>query len=834
MLRTLLLLLPALCWYGAQAQNNTTKDTLWKTTYRGSVQKVNNLVHTRLDLRPDIENEQLHGKAWITLKPHFYATDTVWLDAKAMHIEAVQLVRSKGLQKLSYTYPDSMRLRIVLDKKYTAGEPYTIYIAYTARMNRVEHASATGAFTGKGLQYSLPDKETGNKAIQMWTQGQTEFSSCWFPTIDKPNQRTTGEIKITVPASMVTLSNGTLAGQKNNGRLRTDAWKMEQPNPPYLFFIAAGEYAVVKEKHRNINLEYYVEKEYKDVAPLLFRNTGAIIDFFSEKLGIAYGWSKYAQISCRGFIGAAMENTTAVAFSDKIQRNKRELRDEDEWESVVAHEIMHHWFGNLVTPESWSNLPLSEGLATYGEYLWFERKYGRQKADEHFYISVSEYLGDPRNGNKQLIRNIYRDKEDMFDAVSYHKAAWVFHSLRNEVGDEAFFKALNIYLSGNRLKSVEATGLRLAFEEVTGKDLSTFWNQWFYGTGHPQLDIAYNYSEQDKTVSVVVKQTQKSATVYHAPVDLDVYAGGKKKTYNLWLNNRTDTFLFSTDRRPDLVNFDSKKILLCEKKENKTVAEYIYQYNHSDLYAGKREALEKVLGQTTDMDAIQFALGLLADKQTPDGFKRLILRAVDETGTTDEAVMGIVEQAAMQEKNSINRALALDILGKLKNKAYAGLFAQNAMDSSYTVAGAALDALLKVDEQKAISLLPALKNDNRGRLKKAVYKTVVLTKNDADFDAMYAGFTGLSLVDQYKENFVTLFHFITYLGQVQNPDNFKKGLNSVIEFRTTITPYSAELKDMITKALQEVKEKKQKMLQSSPAANTGLQALVKDMDVLLR
>lgn len=819
----ILLFIPLLCTSLLQAQNNTAKDTLWKKTYRASERKINNLVHTRLDLRPDMEKETLNGQAWITLKPVFYPSDSLLLDAKDMSIRQVQLVKPGSMQPLKYTYADGLHLRIQLDKTYSAAETYTVYIAYTAKMGRVEHADETRPFTGKGLQYSRP--ENGKGGVQLWTQGETEFNSCWFPTIDKPNQRSTSEIALTVPAYMVTLSNGVLAAKKQNSdNTRTDTWKNTQSNPPYLFFIGAGDYAVVKEKYRNIDLEYYVDKEYKNEAAGIFRNTPAIIGFFSDKLGVNYAWSRYAQIACRGLIASAMENTTAVSFSDRVQKNRRELLDDNEWESVVAHEIMHHWFGNMVTPESWSNLALSEGLATYGEYLWYEHKYGRQKADEHYYQITRDYLGDQRNITKQVVRYTYRDKEGLFDAVSYQKAACVFHMLRNEVGDEAFFKSLKLYLEQNKFKSVEAASLRLAFEEVTGRDLAQFWNQWFYGAGHPQLDVAYSYAENNKMLVVTVKQLQKTETVFQAPLGLDIYEQGVKTTYPVMLTGRTDTFRFTLQRKPNLVNLDGKKVLLCEKQENKTLDDYIYQYGHSELYADKREAVEFALANAQNETAAGFLLELLGNAQTTPGIRHVILHAIDEANMTDEPILAVVEEMLGTEKNNINKSIALDILGKAGKKEYEKLFTGYVRDSSYSVSGAALEALLKINQQKAIALLPSVQSDCRGRLKKAAGKTEVFTKTDADFGTMLAGFSSQSLVDQYKENFVTLFNFITYLGLLQNPDNFKKGLETVIDFRTTVTPYSAELKDMITGALQEVKEKKKKILAASATPRPDIEA----------
>jgi aminopeptidase N len=174
-----------------------------------------------------------------------------------------------------------------------------------------------------------------------------------------------------------------------------------------------------------------------------------MISYFSNLLGVEYPWEKYAQIAVRDYVSGAMENTTATVFGDDIQRTEKELLDATGVD-IIAHELFHQWFGNLVTCESWSNLPLNESFATYGEYLWEEYKYGRDAADFHHYNSREGYLNSDKEVN--LIRFNYEDKEDMFDGFSYNKGGQVLHMLRKVVGDDAFFASLKNYLETNKYK----------------------------------------------------------------------------------------------------------------------------------------------------------------------------------------------------------------------------------------------------------------------------------------------------------------------------------------------------------------------------------------------
>src|SRR5688572_30940174 len=499
--------------------------------YRATDKKINNLIHTKLDAKFDYSKSYLYGKVWLTLKPHFYPTDSLLLDAKGMDIKQIAMVKGGKNTPLKFAY-DGLQANIVLDKTYKATENYTIYIDYTAKPDEFQAKGSAAITDAKGLYFINPKGEEKNKPTQIWTQGETEGTSVYVPIIDKPNQKTTQEFFLTVPAKYVTLSNGKLMSQKKNtDGTRTDYWKMELPHAPYLFFIGVGDYAIVKDQYKGKEVSYYVEKEYAPVARKIFGHTPEMMSFFSKALGVEYPWVKYSQIVGRDYVSGAMENTTATLHQESAQQDARELTDENKWENTIAHELFHQWFGDLVTAESWSNLSLNESFANYSEVLWEEYKYGKDAAAAHHLSDQQGYLAS-ESASKDLVRFFYEDKEAMFDAVSYNKGGRILNMLRNYVGDSAFFKSLNLYLTTNKYKSAEAHQLRLAFEEVTGRDLNWFWNQWYFGAGHPKLNIDYVYDDAAGKVNVIVKQTQKGQ-IFRLPVKVDVYNGSNKQSYNV-------------------------------------------------------------------------------------------------------------------------------------------------------------------------------------------------------------------------------------------------------------------------------------------------------------
>ncbi|MES1161348.1 MAG: M1 family peptidase, partial [Bacteroidota bacterium] len=272
------------------------KDEAWKKNYRATATKFNDLVDTRLDVKFDYDKSYMYGKAWVTLKPHFYPTDSLALDAKGMELHKVAIVKGDKTEPLKYDY-DGMILKIHLDKTYKYTDKYTVFIDYTSKPNELKAQGSAAITDARGLYFINPKGEDKNKPTQIWTQGETEANSAWFPTIDKPNQKTTEEITMTVPAKYVTLSNGKLISQKVNGDgTRTDHWKMDLPHAPYLFFMGVGDYTIVKDSYKGKEVSYYVEKEYGPVARRIFGNTPEMIAFYSRITGVDYPWVKYSQI----------------------------------------------------------------------------------------------------------------------------------------------------------------------------------------------------------------------------------------------------------------------------------------------------------------------------------------------------------------------------------------------------------------------------------------------------------------------------------------------------------------------------------------------------------
>ena len=672
--------------------------------YRQTHTKTTELKHTKLKVNFDYQKEQMGGEEWLTASPYFYSTDSLVLNAKGMLIHEVALDKNGSKSPLKYEYKDDL-LKINLDKTYNRNQDYTVYIKYTARPNEVSQRGSAAISDAKGLYFINAQGKDADKPTQIWTQGETESSSAWFPTIDKSNQKTTQEIYMTVPDKYVTLSNGIMkSSTKVSGGLRTDHWVMDKKHAPYLFFMGVGEYAVVKDKWRNIEVDYYVEKEYEPFAKQIFGNTPEMIEFFSKRLSYDYPWSKYAQITGRDFVSGAMENTTATLHQESAQQKPGDLIDENRWEDTIAHELFHHWFGDLVTAESWSNLTVNESFANYSQYLWNEHKYGKDIADYGLMKEIKGYMMDPSNISKDLVRFNYHSREDMFDGVSYNKGGAILHMLRNYLGDDAFFAGLTDYLKTNEFGTGEAHQLRLSLEKVSGKDLNWFFNQWYFGNGNPKISYTTSFEPVKKEVTITLSQNQIGQN-FQFPLSIDIFENGKPTRKNVWVSAKEkNDFTFQVSKNPDLVNLNSDGVLLAEITDTKTPEQFLIQYQNSTQFLSRYKAVENAIENLTkNPAALKTVVAALKDSNFRIRGKALVGLDLSKPDQA-KAALAEVEKMASSDPKTLVQGAAISALGKIKDKKYLPLFEKGMNAVSNSVKANSLAGIAAVDPSRIASL----------------------------------------------------------------------------------------------------------------------------------
>lgn len=706
---------------------------------RESNPRSNDLLHTRLELSFDWEKSRLNGRATLSLKPLVYATDKLYLDARGMEIKSLNVYARpdkspKAMPQSaktdvsaalhlpsSYVYENDS-LKISLGKTIRPYETYTVQIEYLAKPNELKKAGGSAAIMeDKGLYFVNPLGENPFKMPQIWTQGETQSNSVWFPTIDSPNERMTQEILMTVDQKYTTLSNGKLIASKPlPGGKRLDHWKLSESHAPYLAMMAVGEFKKVTDAPwKGKEISYYVEKEYEPYAKAIFGDTREMIDFYSKRLGVDYPWPKYAQVVVRDYVSGAMENTSATLHGDfMVYQTAREMLDGKKGDAVIAHELFHQWFGDLVTCESWSHLPLNESFATYGEYLWKEYKYGRGEADAHRYASKMGYFSSEQE--KHLIRYEYKSQEDMFDAFSYNKGGQVLHMMRKTLGDEAFFAGLKLYLEQNKFKPVEIHHLRLAMEESSGQDLNWFFDQWFLKPGRPKLKVQQRYNADDKTVVLRIEQNQdlNQYPLYRIPLEVDLYLAGKLQREHIVLRDQVQEFRFQVLSQPALVNVDAERQLLCDWDYPKSAAEYLFQYNNGPLFEDRMEALKAL--ESSMSDPVVFALFCKA--ASADVLPDIRKQAISKLDKSPKEFREDLKKTLLSiyEKDAVNtvRVRALNLLNRqFSGEAFLQALNEAALkEQSYLICGEALEALGKSDPKLAMQKAVAFEDEPSKKL----------------------------------------------------------------------------------------------------------------------
>jgi aminopeptidase N len=706
--------------------------------YHGSEAILTDLINTKLEVSFDWSKSYMMGKETLTAKPHFYATDSLILDAKGMEIKTVML----GGKPLQYNYENDF-LRIKLDKKYTRTENFTVVIDYVAKPDERVAGGSDAIKSDKGLYFINPLKTDAAKMPQIWTQGETEASSVWFPTIDQPNIKTKMEIYITVDSKYTTLSNGKMiSSTKNANGTKTDYWKQDLPHAPYLFMMGIGEFKVVKDSYKRpdgklMEVNYYVEPEWESSAKAIFGETPKMINHFSKLLGVEYPWDKYSQIVVRDYVSGAMENTGAVVFGDYVYKTQRELLDGND-NSTIAHELFHHWFGDLVTAESWSNLTLNESFANYSQYLWDEYRHSLDEADFQAETEAEGYFQNGENaGYHNLVWFDYDDKEDMFDGHSYNKGGRILHMLRSYVGDEAFFAGLNLYLKTNSFKAAEYNQLRLAMEEITGEDLNWFFNQWYLNEGHMDLYVSYDDSEEGKVLVSIEQSAFDYETYFKMPVNISVYDDRGVTTERYWINASSSTVLdIPTVGKVTNVIFDTQDMLLGKITESKNTEWWIAQYDAKNRFAHRRDALMN--GASSSDEGQALILSALKDKFWNIRSQAIGLSA-DLSSENSELAIAIMKQLVKSDSVASVRGDALNVLTALvpETEAKAILEDRITNDPAYSVVSAALAQLAKIDAKAAVAKAESLEKEPSSKMIVGIA-------------ALYADNTGIEKFDYFK------------------------------------------------------------------------------------
>ena len=661
--------------------------------------RVVDVQHIRLEITIDPERKRIEGTAQTTFVPINDGVSHVEFDAVELEIADVRVSPKSARARYSY---DGGKLRIELSGQRKAGERITTSVRYSATPRR-------------GLYFVGPDEAYPDKPLHIWSQGQDEDSRHWFPCFDFPNELATSEVIVTVPKPLTAVSNGELVRVREQRTSRTYHWRQSTPHVAYLLSVAAGEFSEVRARAGSVPLQYYVAKGRTADARRALGRTPDMVRFFSERIGIPYPYAKYAQVVVADFIFGGMENVSATTLTDSILHDERAHPDMiDPCDSLVAHELAHQWFGDLLTCRDWAHGWLNEGFATYFDALFTEHKDG---VDRFRFVMRSDAdiykRDDGARYRRPIVSNTYNEPIDLFDRQFYEKGACVLHMLRYHLGDDLFWKAIRHYAQKHRGRNVTTPDLQRAIEEATGRNLDNFFDEWVYGAGHPSFTVAYEWDDGAKQAKVSVKQTQSSdqntADVFHTPIDIDFRWERGGQSFRVQLSEREHSFYFPLPQKPKLVRFDPGGWLLKNVEFKRNPEMLIYALERDDDVLGRIDAAKELAKLATKESIAALRRAVLRDAFW--GVQAEAARALGSIGSP-EALEGLL--GCLRVSHSRARRGVVAALGEFRDEppAHRGADAAAALerllrrgDPSYYVEAEATAAIGKTRSARAFAAL---------------------------------------------------------------------------------------------------------------------------------
>jgi aminopeptidase N len=507
--------------------------------------------HIRIELDLDERKRSIKGFATLTLASINDGLRSLDLDlSNTLRVHDVQDGSGRALRWEHHEDRVSVQLR----RSLPAGREFEVRLSYAGAPRR-------------GLYFVTPDELEPDKHVEIWSQGQDEDSRYWFPCFDSPHDKFTSEMIATVRQPFSVVSNGRLVEVRDNKRrqTRTFHWREDVPHPAYLVSIVVGEYDETSEEVDGVRVSYHVHERDRQHVARTFGRTPEMMRFFSSKIDYPYPYEKYAQVVVQDFIFGGMENVSATTLTDAALLDERAALETDT-DALIAHELAHQWWGNLLTCKEWSHAWLNEGFATYFEALFTEHHVGQDEFLWQLHTYAEGYFAeDETNYRRPIVERRFARPIEIFDRHLYEKGALVLHMLRHRLGDALFWKAIRHYARKYEFQNVETADFKRAIEEATGQHMDAFFDQWVFAPGYPTLEGSWHWDAEQRAVVLTLKQTQErdgGTPLFALPLDVELYTKRGPRRQRCVLDQSQQSFYVSADERPRYVRLDPEHWIL--------------------------------------------------------------------------------------------------------------------------------------------------------------------------------------------------------------------------------------------------------------------------------
>ena len=522
------------------------------------------ILHSVIDIRLDFLSEKVIGKVSHTFSPLGSSISNLDLDAEDMIVRRVRL-DGKDIP----FFQSEEKLHMDLVKSFTWSDTLTIIINYTSTPRT-------------GLYFFKPDSSYPNRRLQAWTQGEETDNHHWVPIYDYPNERATFECKLTVDKNLQAISNGELVSKTDNkDGTHTFHWRENYPMVSYLISFAVGDYVKVEDKYKDLPVNYWVYHENQKEAHRSFGKTPDMIEYFNKITGVEYPFEKYDQVIVTDFMWGGMENITLTHNTDRTMHDSKAQPDHSS-DGLVAHELAHQWYGDMITTRNWSHIWLNEGFATFFSRLYLTKDRGKDEGD---YIRLGEIRGYHKADSTKRRPTVdfnYSEPFELFTSHVYAKGSLILNMVKDILGEQGFWKSIRHYTNQNKMKNVETMDLKKSIEVTTGQNLDWFFRQWVYGPGFPEYKVSWTHNHRTKKLMIHVRQTQdlKTTNLFKMPISI-LIDNGEIEEHIIWVEDKETVFDLPCSNRPKMVVFNSGLKVPCKLKMEKSVADLKYQLIHS-------------------------------------------------------------------------------------------------------------------------------------------------------------------------------------------------------------------------------------------------------------
>jgi len=713
------------------------------------------ILHLALDVTPDFKDRSVSGKVTLRFKAVARPLQELRLDGIDLTVFSVV-----STEKIMGWQATDKNVVVTFDQPIAPEKEASVTIAYRAQPQQ-------------GLYFRTPEMGYKAEDMHVWSQGETTEARHWYPCWDAPNAKFTSEVTCRVPEGMVVLSNGKMISEeKDSGSgLVAVRWLQDKPHANYLISLVAGYLKKVEDQYRDIPLAFYTPASQIEQATNSFADTKKIMAFFEKEIGVPYPWAKYYQVCVDDFGWGGMENTSITTLNDSTLHTA-EFENLHNSQGLVAHEMAHQWFGDLVTCKDWANVWLNEGFATYYGALYDGHKNGRDVLLYDMHESAKGIVSQ-LNQTNSIVRRNFNSPEEQFGFLAYPKGSWVLHMLRHQLGEDLYRRCIKTYLQRHQFQNVVTEDLNRVIEELSGRSFDQFFDQWVYHAGQPELAVTYNWDEKTKLAKISIQQNQKlsdDVLLFNFPLTIRFKSKSGVHDREITVKEKAGEFYFPLREAPEQVRVDPEasvlaiihftpppnmlfaqladkndalgRVVAAEQlgvaKDRSAVAKLKDALNNDSFYGVRLAASKALRAIQTD----QAHEALLASTKQSDARVRYQV-VTDLTGFYRESTYAASKKILADDKNPELKVLALQSLGAYARPEVREKLLESLNSTSYrnVVGNAAINAMRSQDNPTYIQpIIETLRNNETafttGGFARGLENVAYLARNEEKKDTV--------------------------------------------------------------------------------------------------